>query len=251
MLSKNLNLFLSSSFPLRFFFRETLSLDLLDRFFFLNLNSLSLVKNFLVIFSAYFPFSNSLLKFKNRVYLIIYFLIFEILTGVRPRVTPVFKKNSISSNSSITSKRSKRLQILNSSIRSVDSFSFCADLKDVNFFNFLLILYIFASKHTYSNLTVPSKLIKVDFNGEFLFGSLKFSSGVSLFEFLSGVDEILNSKVKLNVHFSLKKESLSFDFINKKSVLPFIFQSLNFNSFDRSLPSAPFLANLYSLKKLV
>jgi hypothetical protein len=227
--SLNLNSMLSSSTSLKFFFNEIIFLDLLDRFFLLDYKSFVVSSSLLLRFNVSLPFSNSLLKFKNRVHLILYFLLFEILSGVTPTIVPVYKKTS-KMLGSVLSKRSKRLQVLSSAHKLVDHFEFSAPLLNNNFFNLLLLLHLFVSKHSYSPLTVPSKYVKVSLSktAKSPVGLIDLNCGTSLFEFFGNFDEILNSKLK--IFFLLKIVAFNSSlYANPGFILSYLLQGLNFN----------------------
>ena len=230
-----LNLLLSSSNSLKFFFNEIIFLDLLDRFFLTDHKTFMASKRLLLKFNVYLPFSNSLLKFKNKVYLILYFLLFELLSGVSPKVIPIYRMSSeaiVSDNKStrLSTKRFKKLQSLPSS-KLIDHFVFSASLLNKNFYSLLLLLHLFTSKHSYLPLTVPSKFIKISFHesANSFVSSINLNYGTGLFEFFSNFDEILNSKLKMSVFLRLDKVNSSLNLVSSNFILSYLLQALNFN----------------------
>jgi len=91
--NNDLNLLLSSSnFPI-FFIQQSISFDLLERgVAFVNFyNSvIKLNRPFLSVkFELKLPFSNDLGKFRNRVLILLYNFIFELMVGVKPTIKPL------------------------------------------------------------------------------------------------------------------------------------------------------------------
>jgi len=204
----HLNSLLSSSNSMKFFFNEFLVLDLLDRFF-----KLSLEQNLLLQFSISLPYSNSVVKFKNKVYLLLYVLVFEILVSQKPRLIPVYEKTKISLKKNI---------VINATIT---SFSIFAKIKKKNFFNFFFFLRLYVSKNTYINLVAPSKFINLGNMFDHSKINIILNSGINLFELFGGFDELIVSKLKITICYK-PQQSI---YTSNRAFLYYILQSLNFN----------------------
>jgi len=194
----NLNLLLSSSYPSKLIFNGLIIFDVLDRFFFFNFKFFNGVS---IILDLKLPFSNSLLKFKNKIYLILYFLIFEVLFDSKPQIVPVYtKKNTmIPTNTSKTKVGSKIIDA--DSGLSVSFFRLSASSLSIDF---LTLLSIFISKNTYKDLVVLSRFIKLNtkFTKTKKISSFSLKSATNVFEFLNNFEEFILSKAQLKLIFN-------------------------------------------------
>jgi len=154
-----------------------------------------------IILDLKLPFSNSLLKFKNKIYLILYFLIFEVLFDSKPQIVPVYtKKNTmIPTNTSKTKVGSKIIDA--DSGLSVSFFRLSASSLSIDF---LTLLSIFISKNTYKDLVVLSRFIKLNtkFTKTKKISSFSLKSATNVFEFLNNFEEFILSKAQLKLIFN-------------------------------------------------
>lgn len=203
MLSLNV-LLSSSSFPV-LFFRQFFLFDFFEKltvyeFNHFNYYFFKLAKPFLKVrFDLILPFSNDLSKFRNRVLVLLYFFVFELLVGVKPQVVPVLnKKVVIDDSDKLLFKKNKVKAALLGGTK-IAKFVF---YKDLNFFQssfFLTIISCFLSRHSFSSYTVPSKLLKVvSASNSYCFN---LSSGLGSLDFLSQFDDFILSRVLLSFSF--------------------------------------------------
>jgi len=221
---KNLRYLLSSAYLIKFLFNEILFLDLLDRFLIFDQKKFILNQNLTFKFVVKLPFSNVLSKFKNKVYLLLYFLVFEYLTGQSPIIVPVYAQKILT-----VVEAKKKISFDLNQKKTVTKFLLTSKINKNSFFNSLFFLSLCVSANTYSRLVVPSKYIALVFENKLQLSSctLQLKSGLSaFFEFLGIFDELILSKVKLTVLY--KTVNLN----NLKMLTPFVFQSLNFNLKD-------------------
>jgi len=228
----NLNLLLSSTFSSKLLFNELLFFDILDRFCFSNFK---FFKGISIILDLKLPFSNSLLKFKNKIYLILYFLIFEMLFTSKPRVVPVYSKKALGFDVLGQGRKTKKVG-LGSSFVSVSFFRLSSVISSD--FSFLTALSIFISKNTYKDLVVLSRFIKL--NTKLVknkkISSLSLKSATNVFEFLSTFEEFVLSKAQIKINFN-------FDTF----VGLFLIQALGFNTMLASFYTLKFDKKLYLL----
>jgi len=212
----SLNLLLSSSnFPI-FFLRQSFLFDLLEkaatldfrRFYayFIKLD-LPFIK---VKFELTLPFSNDLSKFRNKVLVLLYYFVFELLVGFSPMVVPVVTKNNSQNFPYKSDKKSLSRKVrLNSllSASKIDKFIFFRDLRFSQSSIFLTFITCFLSKHNYLDYTVPSKLLKVSVSKK----SCQFflNPGLSSLDFFAQFDDFILSRVLLSFSFAKNNFLLS------------------------------------------
>jgi hypothetical protein len=205
----SLNLLLSSSnFPI-FFLRQSFLFDLLEKtltsdfrhfYAYFIKSNLPFVK---VKFELTLPFSNDLSKFRNKVLVLLYYFVFELLVGFSPMVVPVgFKNDSQNLYIKFNKKNLNRKERLNSlaNTNKIDKFVFYRDLRFSQSSVFLTFITCFLSKHSYLDYTVPSKLLKVNISKK----SCQFflNPGLSSLDFLSQFDDFILSRVLLSFSFA-------------------------------------------------
>jgi len=225
----SLNLLLSSSnFPI-FSLRQFFLFDLFEKASLFDFKHFytCFVKSDLpfikVKFELVLPFSNDLSKFRNKVLVLLYYFVFELLVGFSPLVLPVItrridslgveKKNLI---------RKKKFDSLVSN-HQISKFVFYRDLRLSQSSIFLTFVSFFISKHTYLDYTVPSKLLKVNVSNR----SCQFilNPGLSSLDFFSQFDDFILSRVLLSFSFARKK----FFLLNQFS---YFLSSLGLNLFN-------------------
>jgi len=226
----SLSLLLSSSnFPI-FFLRQSFLFDLLEKvtvldfkcfFTYFIKSNLPFLK---VNFELTLPFLNDLSKFRNKVLILLYYFIFELLVGFSPLVVPVIKDDLQGCYNKTEKKFSNRKVKSNSlvSSRKIDKFVFYRDLRFSQSSVFLTFISCFLSRHNYLNYTVPSKLLKINVSKN----SCQFflNPGLSSLDFFSQFDDFILSRVLLSFSFSKK----NFFLLNKFS---YFLASLGLNLF--------------------
>jgi hypothetical protein len=206
----SLGLLLSSSnFPI-FFLRQSFLFDLLEKvivsdfkylFTYFIKSNLPFLK---VNFELTLPFLNDLSKFRNKVLILLYYFIFELLVGFSPLVVPIIKDDLQDCYNKTGKKISKQKVKSNSlvSSRKIDKFIFYRDLRLSQSSVFLTFISCFLSRHNYLNYTVPSKLLKISVSKN----SCQFllNPGLSSLDFFSQFDDFILSRVLLSFSFSRK-----------------------------------------------
>lgn len=231
----NLNSLLSSSYSSKLLFNNFLLFDFFDRFLFLNFRLLNGIS---VSLDLKLPFNNSLSKFKNKIYLILYFLVFESLFDIKPQVVPVFSSGGNVVNTKPITKNKSRSSVLGK--------KFNSELEvNVSFFrlsasplpaDFLTLLAVFVSKNTYKDLVVLSRFVKLNLKStkKKKISSFFFKSATGVFEFLTNFEEFITSKAQIK---------LNFNFDNFVGL--FLVQALGFNTFFESFKSLKINKNFY------
>lgn len=208
MFSLNNLLLSSSNFPI-FFLRQFFLFDLLEkavtldfrRFYAYFIKSdLPFIK---VKFDLTLPFANDLSKFRNKVLILLYYFVFELLVGFSPMVVPVVVKNDLQNFSYKSDKKNLSRKVrLNSllSASKIDKFIFYRDLRFSQSSIFLTFITCFLSRHNYLDYTVPSKLLKVKVSKK----SCQFflNPGLSSLDFFSQFDDFILSRVLLSFSFA-------------------------------------------------
>jgi hypothetical protein len=212
----SLNLLLSSSnFPI-FSLRQFFLFDLFEKVLIFDFKhfytcfvkpDLSFIN---VKFEIVLPFANDLSKFRNKVLVLLYYFVFELLVGFSPLVLPVITKkiDSLGAERKNLIRKKKFDSLLNN--YQISKFVFYRDLRLSQSSIFLTFVSFFISKHAYLNYTVPSKLLKVSVSSR----SFRFSlnPGLSSLDLFSQFDDFVLSRVLLSFSFARKKFLLSNQF---------------------------------------